>query len=270
MTQNHLPREKSVLSPGAFLVRGLLVGLVAGLLGFAVAFLVGEPHVERAIELEEAAAAHAHGADKPADEATDEHTTEIARGTQRTAGLLTGTLAIGVALGGIVALAAAYAVGRLGTLTARQATLTVSLTGFVAVALVPFLKYPPNPPAVGSGDTIGSRTTSYFGLQSLSVLAAVAAVFLALRLWRRIGGVEASAAAGATYVVLMVVATVLLPTSDEVGGFPASTLWSFRIASLLTLATMWTVIGVGLTWLVGRLHDRARADAERRALAASL
>ncbi|MGL5927764.1 MAG: CbtA family protein, partial [Dermatophilaceae bacterium] len=35
----------------AFLVRGLLAGLLAGLAAFAVAYTLGEPHVDRAIAL---------------------------------------------------------------------------------------------------------------------------------------------------------------------------------------------------------------------------
>ena len=68
----------------------------------------------------------------------------------------------------------------------------------------------------------------------------------------------------------MVVAGQLMPTVNEVGDFPADTLWYFRRASLMTLATMWAVIGIGLTGLVGRLHRADDRDAARRELAASL
>ena len=75
-------------------------------------------------------------------------------------------LAVGVALGGLVGLASAFAVGRLGRLTPRQSTGLVAAVGFVGFALVPFLKYPANPPAVGSADTIGDRTALYWVLAS--------------------------------------------------------------------------------------------------------
>lgn len=272
MPDLNVPGVKSALSPGQFLLRGLAIGLIAGLLAFAVAYLVGEPQVERAIEIEEAGATDGHGhTHSHADDAeAAEGGVEITRGTQRTWGLLTGNLVVGVALGGIVALAGAFAIGRLGRLTPRQSTALVAAVGFVAVALVPFLKYPPNPPAVGSGDTIGARTAWYFEVLGISVLAAAAAVWLAVWLARRIGGVEASIAAGAAYVALMALIAVLMPTSNEVGTFPGDTLWYFRIASLFTLATLWGVIGLGLTVAVGRMADVAHADAERRALAASL
>lgn len=257
-----------------FLVRGLVVGLLAGIAAFLVAYGVGEPHVERAIALEEsnaAAAAAQMTPDEMADMAAeDEGATEVSRDHQRTWGLLTGTLAVGTVLGGFVALLAAMAVGRLGRLTPVQSTFAVAAVGFVSYSLVPFLKYPATPPAVGSGDTIGSRTSDYFLLVLVSVVAALVAVQVARRTSERLGGLGASLAAIAGYVVVVAVAAVLLPTVNEVGAFPADELWYFRSASLLTLVTMWAVIAAGLALAVDRLARQDRAVAERRALAASL
>ncbi len=261
----------------AFLIRGLLVGLLAGIATFLVAHQIGEPHVEHAIALEEAAAAnepaateaHEHS-DEVAGHTHEEDGTVVSRGNQRTWGLLTGTLSIGIALGGIIALVAAGVVGRLGRLTPGQSTAVVALIGFVAIALVPFLKYPATPPAVGNGDTIGSRTGYYFAFQLISVVAAIASSALAVRLWRTSGAYVAFVSGAAAYVVVMVVAGQLMPTVNEVGDFPADTLWFFRRASLLTLATLWAVIGVALTGLVVRLNRETSATTARRELAASL
>jgi hypothetical protein len=264
---------KPVLTARAFLVRGLLAGLLAGFAAFLVAHQVGEPHVERAIALEEAGAtaeAHSHDGAEATHSHEEDAGTEVSRSNQRTWGLLTGTLAVGIALGGLVALVSAAVVGRLGRLTPGQSTAVVAAVGFVAVALVPFLKYPATPPAVGNAETIGDRTAYYFAFQLISVLVAVAAVALAVRLWDRIGAFEAVVAAAATYVVVVAVVGYLMPTVNEVGDFPADTLWFFRRASLLTLATMWAVLGVGIIGLVRRLGERSRVDAARRELAASL
>jgi hypothetical protein len=268
-------RSAPVLGARAFLVRGLVAGLLAGFAAFLVAHQVGEPHVERAIALEEAAAAdeaaHSHdGAEEAHSHAEEDTGTEVSRGNQRTWGLATGTLAVGVALGGLVALVSAAVVGRLGRLTPGQSTAVVAAVGFVAVALVPFLKYPATPPAVGDAGTIGDRTGYYFAFQLVSLVVAVAAVALAARLWVRIGAFEATVAASAAYVVVITVVGVLMPTVNEVGDFPADTLWFFRRASLLALVTLWAVLGVGITGLVRRLGERSRIDAERRELAASL
>jgi putative cobalt transporter subunit CbtA len=249
----------------AFLVRGLVVGLLAGFATFLVAHQVGEPHVEAAIALEEAAAG-----DEPAGHTHDDEGTAVSRHDQRTWGLLTGSLAVGVAIGGIVALVAASVVGRIGRLSPGQSTALVSLIGFVSVSLVPFLKYPATPPAVGSGDTIGDRTSWYFGYVLISVALAAFSSLLAIRLLDEVGTYAAVLTGTGVYVVAMVVAGELMPTVNEVGDFPADVLWYFRRASLLTLTTLWAVIGIGLTGLVGRLHRRESARAARRELAASL
>ncbi len=252
----------------AFLVRGLLVGLLAGVATFLVAHEVGEPHVETAIVLEESAAADAPPSG--AGHSPDDEGTEVPRQDQRTWGLLTGSLAIGVAIGGLVALAAAAVVGRIGRLSPGQSTALVSLIGFVSVALVPFLKYPATPPAVGSSDTIGDRTIWFFGYVLISVAFAAFASLLAIRMLDQTSTFAAVIAGAGTYVVAMVVAGQLMPTVNEVGAFPADVLWYFRRASLITITTLWAVIGIGLTGLVGRLYHQEVAVAERRALAASL
>lgn len=270
----------------AFLIRGLIAGLVAGIATFCVAYAVGEPPLEAAIGLEGTGAADHASSDAAHDHGTEasgghSHThshshgddgddTQVSRGAQRTWGLLTGSLAIGLALGGIVALVAAATTGRMGRLQPGESSALVTLLGFVAYALVPFLKYPANPPAVGSGDTIGDRTALYFGFVLVSVLTAVAATYLALRLRDSLGTHGAVVAGAAGYLAVMVVAGQLFATVNEVGDFPADTLWFFRRASLFTLATMWGVIGVVLSALVGRLHADQMAQDQRRAFAASL
>jgi hypothetical protein len=260
------------MSARAFLVRGLLAGLLAGFAAFLVAHEVGEPHVERAIALEEAAAADHSAAHTHSDEADSEEDagTVVSRGTQRTWGLLTGSLVVGTAFGGLVALVSAGVVGRIGRLRPGQSTALVALIGFVAVALVPFLKYPATPPAVGNPDTIGERTGYYFAFLLISVVLAVIATLVAVRLHEQIGTYAAVLTGAGSYVVVMVVTGVLMPTVNEVGAFPADTLWFFRLASLFTLATMWAGIGIALVGMVGRLHGRATATAARRELAASL
>jgi predicted cobalt transporter CbtA len=259
----------------AFLVRGLLAGLFAGIAAFAVGYFVAEPQIQTAITYEEshedAPAAHSHSEESTeAGHHHDEGGTVVSRHNQRTWGLLTGTLAVGLALGGIVALVAAAVLGRIGALSPGQSTALVVLLGWVAVILVPFLKYPANPPAVGNADTIGSRTAEYFVFLAISVVMALLSVVLTLRVRDSHGTYLGVLAGVAAYVLVMVVTGVLMPTVNEVGDFPADTLWYFRRDSLITNATLWAVLGIVLTGLVGRLYSREQGVAARRALAASL
>ena len=256
------PRTPSV---GAFLARGLLAGLLAGLAAFAVAYLVGEPSVRSAITLEDVAGGHAVGHDGVHDQGggtTDDHAedvgteggTVVPRSLQSTAGLATGTLLAGVTLGGFWGLLSALALGRLGRTGPRATALTLAAAGFVAVQLVPFAAYPPNPPGVGADATIGVRTGSYFVLLAISVLAAAAALLAGRGLRARWGAWHAGLAAVAGYLLVVGVAVALLPGFAEVpSGFPAELLYRFRAASLLTQLTLWGVLGVALAELTARL-----------------
>ena len=246
--------EADQISARGFLIRGLLAGLIAGIFAFGVAYAVGEPSVDAAISIEESGS-HDHGtAEEPA---TEDHATEVPRSLQSTVGLLTGTVVAGVTLGGLVGVLSALALGRFGGLGVRGTTMTVAAIGFVSVCLVPFLGYPPNPPAVGHAETIGLRTTLYFTLLAISVIAAVTAVLVGRRLAQRWGAWYAGLAVVVGYLAVVAVAIGLMPSYDEVpGDFPASLLYAFRRASLATQLTLWAVLGVVLAEFVHRLTHR--------------
>ena len=127
----------------SLLIRGLLAGLLAGVVAFVFAYLFGEPQLDRAIAFEQRIAQEEHHAAEPE---------LVSRGVQSTVGLLFGTVAIGVALGGLFALVFAYAYGRVGRMGPRATSAMLALAAFVTIGLVPFVKYPPNPPAVGSAE----------------------------------------------------------------------------------------------------------------------
>ncbi|OIJ68126.1 CbtA family protein [Streptomyces mangrovisoli] len=222
------------------LVRGMLAGLAAGALALVVAYLLGEPNVDQAISFEEA---HSH-----------EHEMEVvSRSLQSTAGLATGVLVYGVAFGGIAALAYAFALGRVGRFTPRATALLLSGCALVAVYLVPFLKYPANPPSVGNPDTIGKRTTLYFLMMLLSVLLAIAATLLGKRLAPNLGTWWATVIALAAFGVAVGLAYAFLPAINEVPKtFPATLLWRFRLSALAIQASLWG--GFGL--LFGELAER--------------
>ena len=78
---------------GKLLLRGMLVGLVAGILAFAFARVYGEPQVDKAIAFEESQA-------QAAGEAPELEI--VSRATQAGIGLATGVLVYGAALGGLL------------------------------------------------------------------------------------------------------------------------------------------------------------------------
>ena len=112
--------------------------------------------------------------------------------------------------------------------------------------IVPDLKYPANPPAVGNGETIGARTELFFVMLVVSIAAAVASISLAQRLWASRGPWNAAIIASLAFVAVIAIAQYALPTVNEVPeNFPADLLWRFRITSIGLHAVLWTVIGLG-------------------------
>jgi predicted cobalt transporter CbtA len=225
---------------GSLLLRGLLAGLFAGLLAGTFAYVMGEPHINAAIAIEEShAPAHTHDST-----AAPEEEPLVSRDGQR-AGLFLATGLYGVALGGILATGFAFLRRRFRTKSDGVAALALAGAGFLGVVLVPFLKYPPNPPAVGNPDTITRRTVTYLMTIVIGLLAVWLGAWVARRVpaspvWLRF------AAGAAAFVVTVVAAYLLLPTIIEVpGDFPAVLLWRFRLASLGTQTVLWTMLGVG-------------------------
>jgi len=143
----------------------MLAGLLAGVVGFAFAWLVGESSVDSAIAFESYVEYTVHH-EEPEEEM-------VSRPLQSSAGLGTGTLIYGVALGGIFALVFTAAYGRLWAFPARGTAALLGCLSFVAVYLAPFLKYPANPPSVGDPDTISLRTGMYLVMVLGSVVAMI-------------------------------------------------------------------------------------------------
>jgi predicted cobalt transporter CbtA len=177
----------------------------------------------------------------------------VSRAVQGGLGLFTGVTVYNVAFGGLFALAFALCYGRMGAFNPRVTSALIALSGFVAVYLVPILKYPANPPSIGNPDTIGIRTAIYFGMLLLSLAAMIAAWNVRARLVAQGDAWDATLIGAGVYIVAVVLIALAMPPLNEVPeGFPAVVLWQFRIASLGAQAIMWTVIGLGFGAWVGR------------------
>ncbi|GLW30577.1 CbtA family protein [Actinoplanes regularis] len=241
---------------GRILLAGLLAGVLAGILAGTFAYFAGEPRIDAAIAIEQQNAL-AHG-EAGADEQL------VSRDTQKHVGLLLATSLYGLAMGGILATAYTLLRRRLRTGSDSRAAIGLAGAALTGVILVPFLKYPPNPPAVGDPATIDQRTISYLAVLILGLVAIWAGVLAArtqTQEWRR-------ATAGlAGFLIVVAIAYVLLPTINEVpDNFPAVLLWKFRIASLGTQTVLWTVLGLAFA---GLLNRQAVSDTAERIAAKS-
>jgi hypothetical protein len=230
---------------GKLLVRGMLAGIVAGLLTFTFARIVGEPQVDQAISFEEKAAAARGEAPEPE---------LVSRETQAGLGLLTGVVAYGVAFGGLFSLVFAYAYGRVGALSVRALSAWLALGAFIALVIVPNIKYPANPPSVGDPETIGTRTGLFFLMIAISLATMVFSLKVRRRAVSKLGAWNGSIVAGLVFVVIIAAVQLSMPVINEVpAAFPAVLLWKFRIAAIGMQVIMWTTIGL----LFGALVERS-------------
>ena len=225
------------------LLKAGAVGGAAG--GFALALflrLVGEGSIGEAVALERSR--------------SGVHQEMFSRGTQQLGGMI-GSVVYGVCIGLIVAVGFAAVRHRLRATDDWRRSLTMAAAGFVAISLVPFLKYPANPPAVGDPDTIGQRTALYLLMLGLSIVALWAAwrmwTWAAQRGWdeqRRLPAALAvwGGVVGAGYA--------LLPSSPDPVTAPANLIWHFRVASLSGAAVYWTVLGLVMGTVLARRPTR--------------
>jgi hypothetical protein len=227
----------------SYLRRGMAAGLLAGLLAGLFAFFIGEPFVDQAIRLEAATA--------------DGHSEEIfSRATQKV-GLYFATGLFGVTVGGIFGLAYAYFSSRLASETDWIRSLSLTAAIFTGAFLIPFVKYPANPPTVGDPATVGDRTASYFAMIVLSMLAVLVAWQIAKILReRKVTAPVRHLSVGLGLVLAVTVLFVKLPAAPDPGGFPAELLWDFRLSSLGTQFVFWTGLGVNFGLLCERANRK--------------
>jgi hypothetical protein len=252
-----------------FLVRGMLVGIVAGLLSFGFLKVFGEPQVDRAVAFEaqqaeaKSAAHKADGHMHMSDQTSDADEPElVSRSAQAGLGLFIAVLVYSASFGGLFGLAYAFAYGRIpGVLSPQALSIVLAAAGFVAVYLVPNLKYPANPPSVGKPDTIGIRTALYFAMIAVSFSAMAGSIAFRRLFIARFGGWNATLIAGAYYIALMTAVALVLPAVNEVPAqFPAVVLWNFRIASLGAQLIMWATLGL----LFGAMTQQAATSGQGR------
>jgi predicted cobalt transporter CbtA len=222
----------------------LLAGLVAALLVAGLHFVVTEPVIEQAIALEEM---HSQASGMPEEEPI------VSRDVQR-GGLFLGFLIYGltfaVLLGGVF-----YLVQRwLPTNTLWSRGMVLCALAYWSLALLPFLKYPANPPAVGDPETISYRQSLYMGMLLLNVLGVVLAVWLGQRRGWTVGLIALAVYSGVVYLVL--------PGNPDAVTIPEELLMAFRGRSLLGLTLFWGLVAAIFGHMLNRYEKGIRAQQE--------
>jgi Probable cobalt transporter subunit (CbtA) len=249
------------------ILRGILAGGIAGVLAFVFARIFAEPLIEKAINYESGRDAAQTALDKAAGLPTEPAGPDIfSRTIQGNLGIGVGMILFGAAMGALFAVAYAIYLGRVGNLRPRTLALLVAGGGFLGFYLVPFVKYPANPPSIGHSETIRQRSGLYLVMVFASIAFLVLAAWLGQKLKPRFGNWNASLLAGAAFAVAIGILMATLPAVHETPppltdsggtivypGFPADVLFGFRFYSVAAQLILWATIGLVFAPLADRL-----------------
>jgi predicted cobalt transporter CbtA len=193
--------------------------------------------------------------------AMDQHEAPIvSRMFQKTGGLLIGYLFYGTTWALIFTLVFFPLQSRLARFGPWRGALLLAELVWWAIILVPFIKYPANPPAVGDPETIGYRQSIYLTLLVLSAGSTALVVWFGGRLarrWRR----PTWLVIGAGLLVVGAALIVLMPPNPDPITAPADLVLNFRLRSLLGLTLFWAIFGAAFGWLARRNARRATSPA---------
>lgn len=247
------PQQTHSITFSTILRRAVVAGLLSGALAAVFVGLVAGDSIDAAIDIEsspasadaheesdEAAGAHSHGDSEPL----------FTRG-QQVVGGLAASVVFGLVVG--VVFAAVYASVRHKITVADETrrVLLLAAVAYLVTAVLPAVKYPANPPAVGDPATVNQRTVLYFTFLACGIILAFAVGMLYKRLAARGDRSTALALSAAAALAGTAVLLAMWPSSGDTvpADFPAQLLWDFRIESLATLTIIWSTFGLAMGWL---------------------
>ena len=230
------------------ILRGALSGVIAGILGFAFARVFAEPVIDKAIAYESGRDDVLAALNKAAGRVVAPDGPEIfSRTIQSTIGIATGIIVFSAAMGALVAVAYLVLHGRF-RIRPRNLAWMIAGFGFLGVYLLPFVKYPANPPAIGHTFTITTRGQLYLSVVACSLILLGLAACLARKLAPRFGLLGAVLTAAVAFLVVYGVVIGLLPSlGDLPGNVAASSQFGYARAATETPQPIVNILSTPLT-----------------------
>jgi predicted cobalt transporter CbtA len=232
-----------------FIAITLLAGAIAGTILGAINQVAVESYIEHAIELEMRNTAQSGQVINSAEFAAY-------RFWQKGGEIIAGTI-LGLSIGSLYGIVFAYTRGSIsGTNNKKKALIVASVMWFV-LFLMPALKYPPNPPAVGNPETIYYRQSLYVAFLAISGFSALGLAFL----YRKMASSNTKKAIiPSAYAAIMAGAYLAMPSNPDSINAPIDLVIGFRITSAITISMFWALLGV----IFGTFWDKLNPDETER------
>ena len=219
------------------LISGALAGLVHGTVNFAIV----EPYLDQAIGLENESL-FASGEAEDTLEFWAEY--ESYRIWQKSGQVLAGVI-LGLAMGSLFGIVFALSKNSLPGKNDISKAVILSGIMWLALYLIPFLKYPANPPTVGDAETVVLRMMLYVTFIIISGVAVVGFYKLSKKL-----NSNKKYLALVGYAGFMMLLFVAMPDNPDEITAPMNLVSEFRFVSVLGVSSFWVCVGIilGLFW----------------------
>ena len=232
-----------------FIAITLIAGGISGLILAVLNLGIVEPYIDQAINIENQNTI-AQG------EVINPQELNEYRVWQKSGEIAAGTT-LGVSLGALFGVVFVYARRSIpGSNNIKKALILAGIM-LLVIYIVPALKYPANPPAVGDPETIYYRESLYIILLSISGFSALGLAFL----YRKLGDKKGKQiVVPVIYTGIIAAAFMILPPNPDEITAPMDLVMGFRIASGLTMSIFWGLLGLilGALWDKTRPHETAR------------
>jgi O-antigen/teichoic acid export membrane protein len=129
-------------------------------------------------------------------------------------------------------------------------SLTLAAVMWLTIYLIPFLKYPANPPTVGDAETVVLRSILFLSFIALSGFGAVGF----FQVYKRLQSKKIVAFAG--YGIFIAVIFIVMPANPDEITAPMDLVNGFRVMSVLAVTTFW----ISLAIIFGGLWTKFNSD----------
>lgn len=236
-----------------FLVITVISGAIAGTILGLINQIIVEPYIDKAIEIE------IQNKIKAGEQVESPAQIREIRAWQKGGEIAAGTI-LGISIAALFGIVFAYSRPLLlsnsnnNNNNVKKALILAGIMWFV-LFLVPALKYPGNPPAVGNPETIYYRQSLYIAFLSVSGFSALG---LAL-LYRKLGSLAPNKknriiVIPLIYAAIIVGAFIILPPNPDKITAPMDLVQGFRIASIFTMSIFWGLLAI----ILGAFWDRLK------------
>ncbi|MBT8242088.1 MAG: CbtA family protein [Nitrosopumilus sp.] len=224
-----------------FIVIVLLSGAFAGLIHGIVNFAIVEPYLDQAIGIE-----NQNLFDSGEEEDTPQFWAEYDgyRTWQKSGQILAGVI-LGTSVGALFGIVFALSKNSLpGANNVKKSLILAGIMWFT-MYLIPFLKYPANPPTVGDGETVVLRAILYLSFIAISGLSAVIFYKLSKRFDKNKKIISIIG-----YAIFISAVFIIIPENPDEISAPMNLVNEFRLMSVLGVSSFWISVGVilGLLW----------------------